>query len=180
MKNIHTFKKSVLTTLFISFITVLFVSCGYKPSTTYAKQELGDKVFVKVRIDLKDPKNTVIVKDTITKLLVQKLGTKIVKDKNLADTIMNVSLKSVKMKVLEYDTDGYNEVYKATVKILVKYTKIQTKETKKFTVSGEDTFTVDDSDGTISDTERFEAIENASDDALDEVLSRLAINSFVK
>lgn len=177
MKSMNIFKK-VLFVLFSFNILIVFTGCaGYKPVSTYAKKELNGKVFVKLYVDLKDPKNAVLIKDAMNQLLIQKLGAKLVYDEGLADTIMYVRLNSVSISTLQYDKDGYNKLYKAVAKILVRYTKKDTNKTKSFTVEGENTFSVDDG-STISDTKRFDAIKSASDDALDEVLSKIAISSF--
>lgn len=181
MKSINKTINKVLFVLFSSFIiTSLFSGCGYKPSTYYAKKELSGKVFVKLFVDLKDPKNAVLIKDSMNQLLAQKIGSKLVYDESLADTIMYLKLNSVNMRTLQYDKDGYNKLYKAVVGILVRYTKKATKETKQFIVSGEHTFSVDSISQVteINDTKRFDAIKNASDDALDEVLSKIAVSSF--
>lgn len=164
--------------LFVLF-AFLFTACGYKPTTYMAKKELSGKVFVKVHIDLKDPRNAVLIKDSVNQLLVQKLDSKLVYDEKSADTIMNVKIGSVSMQELQYDREGYNKLYRALVTLNVKYTKKATKKTSSFNVSGEHNFSIDDGT-TITDTKRFEAIENASDDALDEVLSKIAVQSFKK
>lgn len=172
--------KKVLFVLF-SFLTfsILFTSCGYKPSVHYAKQELNGTVFVKLLVDLKDPKNTVLIKDSMNKLLVQKLGNRLVYDEKLADNIMFLNLNSVKMQTIQYDGIGYNKLYKAFVNIFVSYTKKDTNKKNSFSVQGENTFSIDDG-STISDAKRFLAIKNASDDALNEVLSKIAVISFQK
>lgn len=178
MKSMNNISKKVLFVLFTSFVSLsLFSGCGYKPSTYYAKKELSGKVFVKLFVDLKDPKNAVLIKDSINQLLAQKIGSKLVYDESLADTVMNLKINSVKMRTLQYDIDGYNKLYKAVVDILVSYTKKDTNKTNKFIVTGEHNFSVDDG-STITDTKRFDAIKNASEDALDEVLSKIAVSSF--
>ena len=83
------------------------------------------------------------------------------------------------MTALQYDADGYNNLYRATVNINVKYNKKIEKTSRNFTVSGENDFSLGSST-TITDTKRYEAIKSASDDALDEVLSKIAIQSFKK
>lgn len=183
MKSINNIKKVlfVLCTLSVCFFT--FNGCGYKPTVTYAKKELSGKVFVKLFIDLQDPKNSVLVKDAMNQLLVQKLDSKLVYDEALADTIMNVKINSVSMTTLQYDSSGYNNLYRAKVSINVEYKKKIDNQSTKFTVSGENDFSVDsdnDDDDTITDTKRFDAIKSASDDALNEVLSKIAVASFKK
>jgi uncharacterized lipoprotein YehR (DUF1307 family) len=180
MKSMSIIKKVlfVLFTLNISFFVL--VGCGYKPTTQYAKKELSGKVFVKLFIDLKDPRNAVLVKDAMNKLIIQKLGANLVYKESLADTVMSVKINSVSMTVLQYDRDGYNKLYRAKVNILVSYTKKEGKGVRTFTVNGENDFSVDGDDDTITDSKRFDAISAASDDALNEILAKIAILSFKK
>lgn len=160
-------------------IALIFVltSCGYKPSSHYAKEQLSGKIFVDLIVDLKDPRNAVLIKDAMNELIVHRLDSEIVYDRSLADTIMKVKLNSVSMKVLQDDADGYNKLYKAVVSILVNYDN--KKEKKSFNVSGDYDFSIDDGTS-ITDTKRFEAIKNAASKALEEVISKLAVNSFKK
>lgn len=164
--------------LFVSLIALFFSACGYKPSSYYAKQELQGKIFVNLIINLQDPRNAVLIKDAMNELIVQKLDSKIVYDRKLADTIMDLKLNSVSMQVLQYDESGYNKLYKAVVSILVKY-KNKAGKSNSFSVVGDYDFSIDDGT-TITDAKRFEAIKEASDEALEEVISKLAINSFKK
>ena len=180
MKSINVIKKVLFVLFTLSLCSFIFNGCGYKPTTYYAKKELSGNVLVKLFIDLKDPRNAVVVKDSMNQLLVQKLGAKLVYDEALADTVMNLKINSVNMAVLQYDSDGYNQVYRATVNILVSYKKKSKKGVTTFTVSGENDFSVGDDDDTITDTIRYDAIKEASDEALDEVLSKIAVASFKK
>lgn len=164
--------------LFFSLIALFFTACGYKPSSHYAKQELQGNIFVNLIINLQDPRNAVLIKDAMNELIVQKLDSKLVYDRKLADTVMDIKLNSVSMQVLQYDENGYNKLYKAVVGILVKY-KNKSGKSNSFNVVGDYDFSIDDGT-TITDAKRFEAIKEASDEALEEVISKLAINSFKK
>lgn len=171
--------KKVLFVLFTSFLASFFLSaCGYKPAKYYAKQEIQGKVFVKLFVDLKDPRNAVLVKDSVNQVLIQKLSSKLVYDERLANTVMKVKIASVDMKELQYDKDGYNKLYKAVVKLHIEYAK-KNEKAKKIVLEGEHNFSIDDGT-TITDTKRFDAIENATKDALDEFLSKIALQSFNK
>ena len=180
MKSINIIKKVLFVLFTLTLCSFIFNGCGYKPTTYYAKKELSGNVFVKLYIDLKDPRNAVVVKDSMNQLLVQKLGVKLVYDETLADVVMNLKINSVSMSVLQYDSEGYNQVYKAIVNILVSYTKKSKKGVTTFTVSGENDFSVGDDDDTITDSIRYDAIKEASNEALDEVLSKIAVASFKK
>ena len=172
----HILKKMLFV---ISSITLaLFITaCGYKPTSYYAKEEIKGNVFANVSISLEDPKNSVLIKDAVYKLLIQKLDANIVEKESLADVVLNVNLNSVSMSALQYDKEGYNKLYRALIVINFEYFKKSDGIRKHFTVDGEYNFSVDDGT-TITDSKRFEAISLASDKALSEVLSKIAVSSF--
>jgi hypothetical protein len=164
--------------LFSFFVIFFMTACGYRPASHYAKKELSGKIFVNLIINLEDPRNAVIIKDAMNEIIVHRLDSQIVYDRSLADTIVNVKLNSVSMQTLQYDEQGYNRLYKAVVSIKVDYTKKSTKIKKSFSVSGDYDFSI--AGKTITDTKRFEAIKAAAAKALEEMISRIAVNSFAK
>lgn len=178
MKSMNIFRKVLFVLFTFTTFSLVFNGCGYKPSTTYAKQELSGKVFVKLFVDLKDPRNAVLVKDALTQVLLQKLDSKLVYDEAQADTVIKLKIGSVNMQELQYDREGYNKLYRALVSVDIQYKKADGK-VKTVKLDGEHNFSIDDGT-TISDTKRFEAIRNAADDALDEFLSKVAVQSFGK
>ncbi len=161
--------------LFLCILT--FASCGYKPSINYAKNEIQGNVFVDFIIDLKDPRNSVLIKDAMNEILIHNFGTKLVFDKKEAQTILNVRMKSISMEELQYDKYGFNKLYKAKVTIAVMYQN--RKKIKSFDVHGDYDFAID-TNSTITDTKRFEAIKNASSKALLELISKIAVESLKK
>ncbi len=164
-------------TVLALFLSLFFVSCGYKPTVSYAKKEITGKVFVNIFIDLKDPQNAVIIKDSVSKLVIQKLGNNLVYEKDLANTIMDLKINSLNMNELQYDSSGYIKLYRAFVKIKVNYFNKAKNKRSSFVVDGEYDFSIDDG-LSITDAKRFEAIKEASNNALDEILSKIAILSF--
>ena len=171
--------KKVLFVLFTFTVSFSILGCGYKPSSYYAKEELSGNVFVNVLVDLEDPKNSVLVKDSIHQILIQKLGSQLVATESIADVVMNLSVNSVKMEVLQYDTSGYNKLYKAVIHIKIAYFKKSENKRKSFDLEGEYDFSIDNGT-TISDSQRFEAIKFASDKALEEFISNVAVLSYKK
>ena len=171
--------KKVLFALFTFTILFSITACGYKPSTYYAKEEISGKVFVNVLINLEDPKNSVLIKDSINQLLIQKLDAELVNKESLADTVMNININSVSMQALQYDRSGYNKLYRAVVVINVSYFKKSDNNRKSFSVDGEYNFSIDNGTS-INDTQRYNAIQKASDKAIEEVLSKIAVSSFKK
>ncbi|MFW3411577.1 LPS assembly lipoprotein LptE [Aliarcobacter butzleri] len=169
--------KKVLLTIFSVSLAFLFVACGYKPSTYYAKKEMEGNVYVKLDVSLVDPRNSVLVKDAVTKILIQKLDSNLVDKEKDADVVMNLGISSVDLSALQYDARGYNKLYKAQVFIRVDYYRKDNGIKKSFTVDGEYDFAVDIG-GTITDANRYDAITKASDQAVSEVVSRIAVQSF--
>lgn len=169
--------KKVLLTIFSVSLAFLFVACGYKPSTYYAKKEMEGNVYVKLDVSLVDPRNSVLVKDAVTKILIQKLDSNLVDKEKDADVVMNLGINSVNLSALQYDAKGYNKLYKAEVFIKVDYYRKENGIKKSFTVDGEYDFAVDIG-GTITDANRYDAITKASDQAVSEVVSRIAVQSF--
>ena len=167
------FGLAIVTTLLIFGVT----GCGYKPASYYAKQEINGKVYVNLVVNLDDPKNSVLIKDAMNELLVNKLDSKLVYKESEADTIMNVKLNSVGLSEQSYGDDGYVKLYKAIVNISVDYQQ-QGKPRRSLSVSGRYDFSIDDGTSTISEAKRFEAIRSASNKALDEVISKLAVQNF--
>lgn len=167
--------RGFLVLVFTIILGITFTACGYRPSATYAKQEMRGSVFVRLNVSLEDPRNTVLVKDAVTKILIQKLGSNMVDNEKEADVIMDLAINSVTMDVLSY-SGGFNELYRATVVIGVKYFRKDTNKIKNFTVDGEHDFAIEGS--SINDSYRFEAITKASDKAVTEILSKMAVASF--
>ena len=163
--------------VFTFIFAFLFSACGYKPSSYYAKQEMQGNVFVKLQVSLEDPKNSVLVKDAVNKILIQKLDSRIVNDINNADVIMNLAISSVSITALQYDKEGYNQLHKAVVVISVNYFRKDNGIKKSFTVDGEYDFSIG-GETVITETQRFNAITNASNKAVDEILSKIAVSSF--
>lgn len=170
--------KKVLKVLFIFTLTSLFFGCSYKPASHYAKEEIQGNVFVKVTLDLQDPQNSVIIKDSVYKMLIQKLDVNIVEKESLADTIMNVNINSIGLQTLQYDEYGNNKLYRAVANINFSYYEKGQNKKKSFSVEGEYDFSI--KDVTVSADERFEGIRKASDKALEEVLSKIAVASYKK
>lgn len=163
----------LIVTLVLALL--FFSACGYKPSSSYAKQEINGTVFVDLEVNIEDPKNSVLIKDALTEQLVYKLGSKLVNKKELADNILKVRLNDVSFSTLQYDKDGYIKLYKATTSINVSYDNKTRK--KDFTLSDTYDFSIENGT-TISDSKRYEAIKAASTKALNKLISKIAILSF--
>ena len=158
--------------VFLLVMALLFGGCGYKPASKAAKSVLGERVFVEVAISVKDPQNSVLIKDALKEALISRLHVSLVPESQ-ADTAIDAALKSVSFAATIYDADGYVTAYKTTVTLsLVTTFKNGTKQTVN--TVGEYDFPIE-ANSVISDTKRFEAIKYASLDALDEFVTAIAV-----
>ena len=159
--------------LFLGFLIAVVISgCGYKPSSYYAKQALGDRLYAEVTISRQDPRNSVLIKDAVNEAIVSRFGGKLV-TKEQADSILRVNIQSISFSPTVYDTYGYVIAYKTTVVLAMQYENAD-KKIEKLTATGEYDFSIE-ANSVITDTNRFEAIRYASNDALDEFVSKIAI-----
>lgn len=177
MERSQFFRKGVFALFCFVFFALFITGCGYKPSSHYAKDKIQGKVYVDVSVNLEDPKNSVLVKDAMNEIVVNRFGRQLVNSKALADTVLVVTLNSVSMSELQKDELGYVNLYRANVNITVSYKG--TGGEGSVNVSGNNDFSVT-AGSTISDAKRFESIKLASTKALEEIVSKFAIESFRK
>jgi len=156
----------------VFLIALLFVGCGYKPTSQIAQDVLGDRIYVEVAISIKDAQNSVLVKDAVKEAMISRLGRDVV-PKSQAQTLVFAKLGTVSFSPTIYDQDGYVVAYKARASLHLKTVYGSGKE-DLIVVSGEYDFSIEPN-SVISDTKRFEAIKNASYEALDEYVAALSI-----
>jgi len=170
--------KSLL--IFITFIlVVIFNGCGYKPTSYYAKHEISGKVYVKLKVDINNATNSVLAKDAVNEMVISQFGASLVDDESKADTIISVSFNSVSTTQLQSDNQDNAKLYRVTVSINLTYKNVKTNITKSLTVSDSYDYSVD-IDSTVTDTKKLESIKIASNKALNDIFSQIAIKSFGK
>ena len=163
-------------------LLVLFLnSCGYKPTSIYTKNVLGDTIFVDVKSSLRDPENSILIKDALNEAVINKFKSRVVEKKSDATSTLYVELKSVYFQPIEFDKNGYVISYKTVVKLLTLY-KDKRSMASKILTQGDYDFNIE-SNSIISDTKRFNAIKEASQKAIDAFISKISVkgvNSEVK
>jgi hypothetical protein len=158
--------------IFVLAVTLFFIGCGYKPTSYFAKEVLGNNIYAQIDISRTDPKNSVIIKDAINEAIITRFGARL-STKEAADTKIYVSLSSVKFTPILYDINGYVISYKAKVTLKMRYID-KADESGIITTEGEYDFPIE-ANSVISDTKRFEAIRYASLDAINEFVSKVSI-----
>jgi len=157
------------------FIVLLFIGCGYKPSSHYAKNAIEGNVYVNLDVDIDNAQNSVYVKDAMNEMILNQFKASITDDKKKADTHVSIVLSSVSHSSMSSDDDGYAKSYRTTVNITMKYNK-RDEDIKTIVLSDYYDYTVD-SDSVITDQKKREAVKIASTKALSNVFSKIAANS---
>jgi len=154
---------------------LIFIGCGYKPSSQYAKKGIEGKVYVDLKVNFDNTRNSVLIKDAMNELILTEFDATLTNDKLLADTYVLISLISASHSSISTGEDGYTDTYRTTVVINVKYTK-KGSEQKILNVSDYYDFTVD-ANSTVTDQKKKAAVKNASTKALSNLFSRIAVQN---
>jgi len=158
---------SVPTFLYKKHFKDILGGCGYKPTIYYTDKFIKKKVFADVDINIKNPEASVVLKDSLNEIVLNKFNATLV-PKDQADTLLVASLSSISMSVLQYDELGFVSMYRVSTNIKLKI--INQKDTKSFSNTGYYDFVV--LDGAISSqSQKLEAIKNASKIALDNIVA---------
>ena len=150
-------------------LLMLITGCGYLPASKQARKVVGKKVFVEVVVSLQDPENAVIIKDATRRAVVTRFHASLV-PKEMARTLLLVEMASIGFVPLQYDENGYIIVYRTVVNIRI--TRSSSGESQSYTSRGNFDFTIEPN-AVITDSQRFDAITNASLKALDSFVAQV-------
>lgn len=148
----------------------LFVACGYKPSSHYARQVVGEKISTNVVISAQDPENTVIIKDALDSAIIEVFHAALT-SKEASDTHLTISLNEPSYTPVQYDANGYIIAYRAA--IMLKISRETSKIIKHYQVRGTYDFSIT-ANAVITDQERFDAIKYSSAKAIKSFLAQVA------
>ncbi len=157
--------------IFSLLLILLVAGCGYKSSKGYVKNLFGDKVYTEVKIYLRDPQNSVLIKDAVNRAVIEKFGSKLVSNKEDANTKIYATLKELYFIPLEYNSQGYIVYYRT--KVIMGFRVQQGLRNRFLTTEGIYDFQVEPN-SVITDTLRFIAIKEAANKALDRFISKVS------
>lgn len=144
--------------LLLIFITVSIVSCGYKPSSKYARKVLGNKISTSVIISQTDPENSVLIKDAVDRAMIEVFHASLVQ-RRYSNTHLVLSMSTPVYTPLQYDNDGFIISYRATITLKIRR---QTSDLQKnYTTVGTYDFSVVPN-AVLTEQERFDAIKFSS------------------
>ena len=169
---------------FLAFFIAIFIcGCSYKPVSKITHDLVGDKIYVDVIISKEEPKNSVWIKDAVKEGMVARLN-KNLSSKESADTSIIISVKDLNYEAIIYDEFGYITSYKAHLSLNYK-TKFKDGSVVDIPATGEYDFSVARrqkdlrfADSVLSDTQKYEAIKEASKEAFDEYIASLAVKGY--
>ncbi len=162
-------KKISFYILHFTFV-VFLIGCGYKPSSVYQEKILGNNIKVIVNIDVKNPRETIFLKDAVLDAVYTLLGENVCNYN--CDSTMVINPQSSSLEVLDYDRNGYPVLYRSIVHLTA---DIIDKNGKKrhYSVDGTYDFRIK-SQSLIDDETRLNAFKNASINALNKLFANLA------
>lgn len=117
-------KKSVINIIYILSIFyngIFYFGCGYKPMSYFANKALGDKVYVKLKINLENPEESVRIKDMINEAISSRFHSRVV-NQNEADSILEVDVVSIKDAIIATNAQGFATFYRVYVQVTYSFT----------------------------------------------------------
>jgi hypothetical protein len=165
--------------ILILIISLLFLGCGYKPTSYYAKNEIDGYVFVRLSVNINNTQGSVLAKDAINKMIIHKFNSSLTDDIEKADTIVDISLGSVGHSVLQTDDKGYASLYRTVAKINLTYYNVKKNLPKSISATGRYDYAIDEN-SVITDDKKIQAVAIATKNALKDIFSNIAVQNFDK
>ena len=155
----------------LSLILVLgLASCGYKPSSKFSRDIMGEKISTSVRISAQDPENTVIIKDAVDEAIIEVFHASLV-DRANSQTHLNLSLSNPSYSPIVYDSDGFVIGYRMNVSLNI--ARYHDGVTKSYSVKGTHDFTVAPN-AIVTDQQRFDAIRFSAAKAIRSFVAKVS------
>ncbi len=154
---------------------VSLIGCGYQPVAHKTKEAIGERVFVEVKINPRDPQNSIALKDEITQAIFERLHTNVVSKEN-ADSVIELQLRNVNFSPLAENRTGFATFYRCEASVEFKYLNVVTQKMRIFSKKGYHNFSLNDT-SIITDSVRLEAINRAVLQAIDGFISQMGIDT---
>ena len=151
-------------------LLVLLVGCGYKPSSQFARQSVGESVSTSVAISGTDPENTVLIKDAVDRAVIEVFRTSLTTKEN-SDTHLVLRMSNPSYVPIQYNANGYVVAYRMTLNLNIK--KIHSGISKDYNARGTYDFSVEPN-AVVTDQQRFDAIRLSAGKAIDSFAAQVA------
>jgi len=151
---------------------LLFIGCGYKPSSTYQEKIIAKDIKAVVNINSKNPKKDAFLKDALHDAVYTIFNANLVN--NNENTTIILYLLSSSINPLDYDENGFPILYRSKVKLKAKIID-KNKKTRFYKISGTYDFAIT-ANSVLNNQIKFDAFKKASIDALNKLLAKITIN----
>ncbi|WP_104750001.1 LPS assembly lipoprotein LptE [Helicobacter cynogastricus] len=146
--------------------------CGYRPIATFAHNALGEGIFVRLIVNLPNPRNSVEFKDMLNRVIVQRFQNTLTSEEK-ADSIITIEITRVIDTSISQNQEGFTTFYRATA--YVDYTYDNKKGVvKKFSDSGYYNYAVSLQNPLTTYNNRLYAISQALTQTLTQFVSQIA------
>ncbi len=156
--------------IIIATVVVFFIACGYKPSSKFSRDILGEKISTSVKISAQDPENTVIIKDAIDKAIVEVFHASLT-DRAHSDAHLILNIENPKYTPVQYNVNGYVIAYRMS--LVLNITRYHNGISKEYRTRGTYDFSVAPN-AVVTDQERFEAIKNSAQKAIQSFIAKVS------
>ena len=156
-------------------IAIFFSACGYKPSSIYAREVIGEKVSTSIIISSADPENSVIIKDAVDSAIISIFHSSLT-DRKDSTTHLIMSLKTPNYVPIEFDNNGFVVAYRMS--LILKIKKIRNGISKIYISKGTHDFSITPN-AIVTDQERFEAIKFSAQKAINSFIAQTSIDGMI-
>jgi len=161
-------KKYFISLSILPFTFYIFLmGCGYKPSSNYQANIIGNNINAIVEIDVKNPQKTLFLKDALNDAVYTIFGANI--DEKNPNTTIKLVIISSSLEPLDYDKNGFPILYRSEVSLKAYVTDKKNKK-RVYLVDGSYDFTVS-SNSVINDQIQLDSFKKASVNALNKLLA---------
>jgi len=151
----------------LALLSIILLSCGYKPTTHYVDKILGKNIYIDVEVDRMEPESSVYIKDELAKIVYKRFHAKL-SPANRASSKIKVSYSS-RISPLSYDRNGFVSKYRIN---LITTFRVVSQKRGRFVKRIRSSYESDiEESGKNQSTLRIEAIQKSAEIALDEFVS---------
>ncbi len=149
------------------------VGCGYRPASYYVKNRLGNSIYAEVNVPIRSPEYAIAITDAVREAIVGQFKGRIAASKEDATSVIQIGSASYSVSGIQTDANGITILYRASVTLRATVYGDNISK-RSFTVNGIYDFPME-SDSTLSEQKKLDAVKEAAVKALEGLISQLAI-----
>lgn len=150
----------------------LFMGCGYKPLSYYAKSAFGKSVYVEANIPVDFPKVGVHLKDKLNHAVLTRLRLSL-SSKEKAESILKAEVTSLKFEMISQDNQGFANHYRAKVAVTFSYKDLSGGEYRFALEESSDYAATENMTSLAIEKSQLNAINLALDSIINQFISRI-------